>query len=581
MNERVLMLEPNYEQDKNFQIDINAYFLKFLRTLKKISLDYNETRDYSYLKNILKILNKNIDFLNFQSFEKRKEEVLIILEFYKKNSIPSNLNFLTFREITNTLTKIMIEKNIENLLYEVIFKYKKLEYLDKVIEANSEVLNKKIFQIPIFLKVIFEYIKSLTMKNQGLCLYYERVINKFLNNKDFIITPNMQVNIKISVDKYLKFENEEALRIRIRKILNRINNKKNLFSLFSIGKVENSNTNFKKLDEEVRLKINDYIMTIDEDEALVLDDATSLEVLKNGNIIHKIHIADPFAYVTYNSKLIKNAKLKSSTIYQKDIQIPMFPLSLAGDSWSLVKGKRRYTKTFCFEYDSNFNLVNSYFLNTTIEVSERTSYNALNELYKKGGKDKESELMLYYYARILETLKKMLKNVSYYEANKSSNLVGNLQFLGNFSEDLVAHSMILTGYKVADYFKTNKLPYVYRCQEIDTTFEELIAKMKFQSHSSEYSKMLKKLNGYQAKSFYTVDNIGHVGLQLPCYSHITSPLRRYADLLNIEALNLLYFKKSSDKEIANLESKMRESCTYLNFQRNTIEDYLKVKEKKL
>jgi exoribonuclease R len=87
------------------------------------------------------------------------------------------------------------------------------------------------------------------------------------------------------------------------------------------------------------------------------------------------------------------------------------------------------------------------------------------------------------------------------------------------------------------------------------------------------------------KSFYTTNShIGHVGIGVPHYSHVTSPLRRFADVLATEALNLMYFGKDvSDKEVYLLEDRLKEGCRYIN-ERKTAIDYFnsrcgKVKKK--
>ena len=81
-----------------------------------------------------------------------------------------------------------------------------------------------------------------------------------------------------------------------------------------------------------------------------------------------------------------------------------------------------------------------------------------------------------------------------------------------------------------------------------------------------------KLEQFLMRSFYTKDNIGHEKLNVPMYSHITSPLRRFSDVLNMHSLDICYFNKPTDKDIYDLEKEIVDTSNYINSQNNKLEE---------
>lgn len=314
-------------------------------------------------------------------------------------------------------------------------------------------------------------------------------------------------------------------------------------------------------------------------DARVLDDAISYEKLKNGNTLFKVHISDPLAILPYDSNTIEEAKERGTTIYHTKSSINMFPLILSADKLSLNKDQERFAKTFCYEFDKKFNIVNFYVLNTIVKVSDRLSYDEVNKMYKNGGRTKEEDEFLTYYNNVVASLKQILSHVKVYHEQKEKS--GNWYAGKNtsFSENLVSYSMILTGYMTSKYFKEHKLPYAYRCNNLDSNWLTLLDKMIANATSIEHQKNLKMIKGNLLKSYYSIDNIGHLGLHLDSYSHITSPLRRFCDLLNLLAVDTCYFKNPTDSEIYTLETEIKRVSEYLNMQNNTIDDYMKCKTK--
>ena len=171
----------------------------------------------------------------------------------------------------------------------------------------------------------------------------------------------------------------------------------------------------------------------------------------------------------------------------------------------------------------------------------------------------------------------MFKNVRLYHEMKEE--LGNIhsEKTKGFSHNLVSYSMILTGYFMAKYFYEHKLPYIYRCHKIDEEWIKLLNAYIHNPNNLEFKNTIKSIKSNLPKSYYSGINEGHKGLELDYYSHTTSPLRRFSDLLNMHAINTCYFQVPLDQDVYQLENEVKEVSRYLNMQNNTIDDYVKNK----
>ena len=150
------------------------------------------------------------------------------------------------------------------------------------------------------------------------------------------------------------------------------------------------------------------------------------------------------------------------------------------------------------------------------------------------------------------------------------------------STKIVETSMIFNNYMVANYMLENSYPYIYRCHNIDYEYREKL---------NYYDSILKneKLKKYVIESrdlypcaYYSTSNSGHDGLNLKVYSHITSPLRRFCDVLNNIAIDKFYFeKKRDDKDVYNFENILKDECININLRNKNADMFVKEYEKKL
>lgn len=578
---------------KALNLDTSSSFLCFVKLLEDAVLDYPKYDDYSYLMKVSNYLERVYKKLSIKEQQGYRQTLSKIRKIYKKQSQSLIKGEREYFEKVYVKLGILLtcekdkKENIEtnsngyDILHEIIFKFQNLEYLDDFLKRDSNILNSKKDDRPIFVDIISEYLNRVINNDSKGIEYFERVINKFLREETFDLFDQMRDDIINTLTTFMqKKKNLQTVRqVEIKKIIEAILGKKTIYDIFNINRntleLTNDEMDMLKVDtNSKRILLNDYIITIDDFSSTVLDDGLSkVERLPSGNLLFKVHIASPLDTFSYYSRIIDDAKIKTSTIYFKDNNIPMLPPILSSDKLSLNEGEYRYAKTFCFEFDKFGNIVNYKFLNTIIKVSKKMSYDSLNEMYKSGGKDIDDEKMLYDYDLILSSLKRMFKNAKVYEEIKRENIIGHSQKIKSFSESLVSYSMILTGYIVAMYFHDNNLPYAYRCHNFDKEWQEFLNSY-MEDGSSFNKKMLKDIKGSFPRSYYSRENKGHMGLDLDYYSHITSPLRRFCDILNMHALNLCYFKSPSDKEIYSLEKEIDKVCRYINMQSNTIDEYL-------
>ena len=587
---------------KSLNLDIYSSFMCFYCLLGEGIFSYDQDENYEfliktvfYLQILYQKLSPNKKKLyrpKLQKIRKLYKDSLSFVDSYNKEYYKNV--FLYLDNLLNNKKKeiedIQNEDNLYELLYEVIFSLKSLEYLDVLIEKIPNIINSKQDEIPIFLKVLEAYLNDVkTEKLENKNSYYSRVLNKFLHEETFDLTNKMRDIILNNLNDFLngyKNISKEDLEM-IKNIIAHIK-KQCALDNYNIDKSEyilskrdlHSLEKFNKMIDK-RVFLKEYIITIDDSNSQVLDDGISIFKLENGNILFKVHIADPLAIFPYKSDVIQDAKNRTTTIYTSDEPIQMLPNILGSNKLSLMEDRKRLAKSFCFEYNQESGIVNFYIENTLIIVSKRYTYEDINELYKKGGTNKNEEEMFLLYDEIITYLKKVFQNAKLYEEIKQENIIGHYQKMNSFSENLVSYSMMFTGYMTAKYFSDNKLPFAYRCHQYDPKWQQLLDQYKDNLDSKESKKLLTEIKSMFPKSYYSGENVGHMGLKIPCYSHITSPLRRFADILDMHALNICYFQIPRDKELYKLEQEIDLTCSYLNMQSNSIDEYLtKMKVKK-
>jgi len=308
--------------------------------------------------------------------------------------------------------------------------------------------------------------------------------------------------------------------------------------------------------------------TIDPDDAKDFDDALSFQRLENGNIEVGVHIADVSHYVRPGTAMDAEAYKRSNSVYLVDRVIPMLPEQLSNLVCSLRPNEDKFSFSAVFEMDETGKIYKEWFGKTVIHSDRRFSYEQAQEIIEgKEGDNSTEILLLDKVAKILR--KKRLKNGAM--NIESEEIRFRLDEDGNPSEIIIktskdAHKlieefMLLANRRVAKFIaqpekKEAKTPFVYRCHDKPNPekiglFNLFIQKFGYEidvQHPNNISKNINSLladirykNEFSlvqtmairsmAKATYETKNIGHYGLAFEYYTHFTSPIRRYADLV--------------------------------------------------
>lgn len=307
--------------------------------------------------------------------------------------------------------------------------------------------------------------------------------------------------------------------------------------------------------------------TIDPADAKDFDDALSFKKLAEGRYEVGIHIADVSHYVTPGSALDHEAYKRQTSVYLVDRTIPMLPEVLSNDLCSLNPNEDKLTMSAIFEIDDNGNVYTEWYGKTIIHSDKRFTYeNAQEVLDKKQGDFFEE----------LNTLNSIAKKLT--EARMNAGAIALDQEEVKFKLDeqgvpigvyikergdtnkLIEEFMLLANRKVAEYvakkaekkanvfvYRVHDLPDEDKMKELAEFLKTLGYPMKLKDGiipSRDLNNLMKKLEDSKfkdtvhtavirsmAKAIYSTKNIGHYGLAFKYYTHFTSPIRRYPDVM--------------------------------------------------
>lgn len=320
--------------------------------------------------------------------------------------------------------------------------------------------------------------------------------------------------------------------------------------------------------------------TIDPKDAKDFDDALSFKKLENGNYEIGIHIADVSYYLEEGTILDDEAYQRATSVYLVDRVVPMLPEVLSNFACSLRPNEEKYTFSAVFEVSPTSQVINQWFGRTAIYSDQRFAYeeaqyiietkdntipvdiSITGESYVVSDEIVEATLKLDELAKILR--KKRMANgaISFDKVEVKFNLDAEGEPEGVYfkvSKDanhLIEEFMLLANRKVAEYIGKQKKTFVYRIHD-EPNEDKLIAmqtviakfgyKIDFRNKgdiSKSLNALMEEVNGKKeqnlidtlairsmSKAKYSTENIGHYGLAFDYYSHFTSPIRRYPDVM--------------------------------------------------
>ena len=336
------------------------------------------------------------------------------------------------------------------------------------------------------------------------------------------------------------------------------------------------------------------IFTIDGSDTKDIDDAISIKKEANGNYILGVHIADVTYYFKENSPLDNSAYDKATSVYLTNYVLPMLPHQLSNGICSLNEGVDRLTITCEVKFDNNANIIDYDIYESVINSKKKMTYESVNRLLEENIVDKG-------YEDYVSSLKLMHELSSKIRKNKVKR--GYIEFLSDeikiivdeygipidihqkeqkTGEKLIEDFMIVANESVATRIKDMGLPNIYRIHEkpkiekikeflgyvtslgykLTGDFSKLEPKdiqsmLEQLKDKKEFAILSDMLLRCMQKAIYSNENIGHFGLASPCYTHFTSPIRRYPDEIVHRLLRKYLFKHDySNESMDNLESKI-------------------------
>lgn len=314
------------------------------------------------------------------------------------------------------------------------------------------------------------------------------------------------------------------------------------------------------------------IVTIDGEDAKDLDDAVNVEILPNGNYLLGVHIADVGYYVKEGSALDQEAYKRGCSVYLVDRVIPMLPRRLSNGICSLNPQVNRLTLSCEMEIDENAKVVRHDVFTSVIKTKERMTYSNVRKILTEP--DEHPDLLERYGDlvddfRLMEQLAMKLRNkrmnrgaidfdfqeakVLVDENGKPTDIIKRER---SIAEMIIEEFMLAANETVAEHFYWLKVPFLYRIHE-DPDPEKLLHFMQFivnfgyvvkgkgnSIHPRELQKILEEIRDTKEapvistvmlrsmkQARYEAESLGHFGLAAQYYSHFTSPIRRYPDLV--------------------------------------------------
>ncbi len=337
--------------------------------------------------------------------------------------------------------------------------------------------------------------------------------------------------------------------------------------------------------------------TIDPIDAKDFDDALSIKKLDNGNIEIGVHIADVSHYLTPHTALDKEAYLRSTSVYLVDRVCPMLPEKLSNGLCSLRPQEEKLTFSAVFELDEEGKVVDRWFGKTVIFSDRRFAYEEAQEILEAGEGDYSSELILLNQLAHKLRKKRFAHGAINFETDEVRFKLDEhgvpIEVYIKERKDahmLVEDFMLLANKEVAGFMMKKpppEVPFIYRVHDlpdmdklrnfalfalelgikIDLGTPKSIAKsinaLMKKSEKDESLKLLTPLAiRCMAKADYSSNNIGHYGLAFENYSHFTSPIRRYSDVIAHRILE----KNLGKAEVRVNKDDLEEQCKHISKQ---------------
>lgn len=583
------------------------------------SFSYDSNIDVSYLAKIIDFLPNYIKRKpDKKLIEKKLNEIHLYLKTYlvqKPGHIDkSDHNYKLFKNMINDIELLQISITYDykdlnqgkkyNIINYFIFGLKNISiFRDALIKfpylVNYYDKDDTALVVTVANAYINRVMKYTNDKGVDDILHFYLVLKEILSAEKFVFDViDKQTIIKKIKDSCYKITSEkERKTYYFNLLLEMINGKEKLDEESTDYKFDISRAFSPAIKSEVkkikdnysidkgRKIIEDYIITVDGDDPSEIDDALSVKILDNGNIVLSVHISDPLALFDMNSIIFDEAVKRTTSIYLSDYSISMLPKEISTDLASLKEKNYRPATTYTFEFDKNGDLVNFDLFQSIIKVNRNLTYSDFNHILTMNSNDRLNKTVsdLSMTSNILQKYYKL--DPVYKEIKKEKSNVSNTTIIGNTSgEKTVENSMIFTNYYLAKYCLENNILSIFRNLDLDnlelkSKIDSLGRSFLEAGDSKKFKDYLDAIKKIYPRAYCSTKCTGHDGLGGIPYRRGTSTIRRLDDLLNLLCMYKYIFGKLQDVPDNDFNSFIVKCCKHINTKRPSIEKYQEEKER--
>lgn len=338
---------------------------------------------------------------------------------------------------------------------------------------------------------------------------------------------------------------------------------------------------------------DNFTFTIDPEDAKDFDDALSFKPLENGNFEVGVHIADVSHYVTPGSDIDREARDRGTSVYLADRTVPMLPEKLCNRLCSLRPNEEKLCFSAVFEITPRAAIRKKWFGRTVIKSNFRLTYEQAQDIIEGIAENPDAELqtaitVLNKLAGILKGKRRKAGAIDFSRpemkvlCDETGRPIDVYQKISKEANWLIEEFMLLANRSVAEFVAATGKTFVYRVHDVPNPEKleslrhfakslgyKMNGELEGKKAAGAISDLLDKATGKpeaaafkeialrsMAKAKYSTENIGHYGLAFADYTHFTSPIRRYPDLM-VHRLLALYLDnaKSQDREFYESECK--------------------------
>lgn len=537
----------------------------------------------------VEVMLDNIEKIIWYQDVKNTKTIISAIKYtiYKFSNLKVNENIeirnIKFR-LLDMIRKLNMHKekveseNLYNVYHSIIFNDRDLSVLELVLKEEKNILRVKDNKGNDLLYNILDYYASLSEENSEEIDYFKEVIMLFFRLEENALVKNAK-------NYYTLLESNPY---KDKKHVTEITKWLYGFADTDIVMLKKKYDISTKFHDEVmkeleafehsthdRVFIDAPFVTIDDEEAMCLDDALGMVPNKDGSYTFYVGITDVPSLVPFRSRTFYEALRRVETLYLCDDAIGLYPDKISYDLCSLTADRDNNAIIYKFLIDPYFNidLDSLEIIKGILRVRKRLSYHEVNKQENISIEECKMIENMYFLTSKLKGLNiqkeeyRRLENLIHSSATYHHSLYTNK----SISANIVQESMLLVNSSAPRYFHQKGLLYTYRNLDfpkdkmISKEIERLLRLDKSSVSSDEYQRIVDNIKSLYLNAYYSTENKGHEGLGYDYYSHSTSSARRFEDSFNQYLTYFQLFDRiTNDRDYYELETMAKEVVSHIN-----------------